>query len=103
MCRHFVALRAKLLDFHLLRMFLLISRTIVCFFTTLGTFESDKLSRHLYLPPFTLTHSNTNNIENTIFFDIRFLLVKVPFQASFFGTLIPDETMASFGQTSVHR
>ena len=85
MCRHFVALRAKLLDFHLFRMFFLISRTIVCFFATLGTFESDKLSRHLYLPPFTLTHSNTNNIENSIFFDIRFLPEKALLTVYFSG------------------
>ena len=59
---HLVALRAELFDFHLFRMFLLISRTVVSFFTTLGTFESDELSWHLYLPPFTLNHSNINNI-----------------------------------------
>lgn len=57
MSSHFVALWTELFDFHLIRMFFLISRTEVCFFSTLRTFECYKISWHLYLPPFTLNNS----------------------------------------------
>lgn len=43
---HLIALRAEFLDFHLFRMFLLISGTIVRFLTAFTTLESDKISWH---------------------------------------------------------